>query len=195
MVARIVSFRKPKPALFFAVLCAGLQWTCAQPAAPGKLVFEETVKADSLPKDSLHQNAKRWLASRPFAVATDSASDGTWLLASNAQFPVYAAGYVSKKLSGMVHCALRIETKDGRYRYRFGGFVFHYYKEDRNYKIVPTGKTKPLEEKTASGWQKTWDAHQRTVQTTMARWTADLKTEIVRQTTPQPKAAPPPEKW
>lgn len=127
MAARIVSFKNPKPALFFAVLCAGLQWTCAQPSAPGKLVFEGTVKADSLPKDSLRQNARRWLAARSFVVATDSASGETRLLAASGQFPVYAAGYVSKKLSGIVHCTAQIEMKDGKYRYRFGNFVFHYY--------------------------------------------------------------------
>jgi len=96
----------------------------------------------------------------------------------------------------MVHCAVQIEMKDGKYRHRCGDFVFHYHKEDRNYKIVSTGKTKPLEEKPAPGWQKTWDAHQAAVRATAMKWAADLKKDMAYRNIPKPPVvAPPAKKW
>jgi len=95
MPAKIVSFRTLKPALFSAGLCASLQWACAQPTAPGRLVFEEVVNADSLAKDSLYRNAKHWLGSEAFTIANDSLSGESRRLVATKQFPAYAAGYVS----------------------------------------------------------------------------------------------------
>jgi hypothetical protein len=65
---------------------------------------------------------------------------------------------ILKKKAGEVTYKLTIEVKNSKYRYSISNFLFHYFKQDRNYKLVETGQTKGLEERKAAGWQKTWDA-------------------------------------
>ena len=74
-------------------------------------------------------------------------------------FSVYQKGIVSKQIHGKIDYKVVLEIKNFKYRYTFSDFVFHYYKQDRTYKMVPTGKTKSLNEKKAAGWQKTWARH------------------------------------
>jgi hypothetical protein len=125
----------------------------------GKVTFYEVVKADSLKADVLYSNAKNWLQSRGYTLTEIDSVRGR-LIANNA-FPVYDKGYVTKKMHGKVGYQLSIEVKEGKYRYEFTDFVFAYYKEDRTYRLVPTGKTKVLEEATASGWQNLWENHRK----------------------------------
>ena len=52
----------------------------------------------------------------------------------------------------------------------------------RTYKMTPTGRTKPLEDAKAPGWQLTWKSHRETTVKTMNVLAADLKNTL------QPKA-------
>ena len=148
------------------------------PLETGEVVFEDVVSADSLSADLLCDNAHRWLAAHKMQLTADSANSSGCQLYAIGEMPVYTQGYMSRHLNGMVRYRLRLETKAGKYRYRFDGFVFHYYHENRNYQQVPTGKTKPLAEEKAPGWQKTWDYNRNTVRRNVENFAADLKKQL-----------------
>ena len=143
----------------------------------GKVSFYEVVKADSLPASLLYTHAKSWLRRRSYALAVADSANGR-LVASNA-FGVYDRGYLTKKLHGKMHYNLTVEVKDGRYRLQSTDFVFAYYQEDHAYHQVPTGKTKPLEDPTATGWQKLWETHRKDTLLTMNSLSAELKTAML----------------
>jgi hypothetical protein len=71
----------------------------------------------------------------------------------------YAQSGIFKKQTGSITYHFQLEVKEGKYRYAFSDFVFHYFAPDRNLKVVDTGKTKPLEDKSAAGWQRLWSQH------------------------------------
>ncbi len=145
----------------------------------GKVSFYEVVKADSLKADLLYSNAKNWLQGRGYTL-TETDSVGGRLVATNG-FPVYDKGYVTKKMHGKVGYQLSIEVKEGKYRYQFTDFVFAYYKEDRTYRLAPTGKTKALEEATASGWQHLWENHRKNTLLTVENLIGQMKMAIRTQ--------------
>jgi hypothetical protein len=138
----------------------------SQPSAPDeateKVAFSDVVVADSLAMDLLYQNAVKWMASlkncdEKFELKLKDSIDGK--LYGQSTFFVYSQSGILKKISGTITYRLSIEVKDRKYRYHFSDYVFHYYKQDRNYNMVPTGKTKSLEELNAAGWQKLWTSH------------------------------------
>lgn len=138
----------------------------AQPAAlepeTQKVEFTNVVVADSLPKNLLFQNAMRYVASlknndEKFELKLKDSIDGK--VYGQCSFFAYSQTGILKKISGTITYQLAIEVKDKKYRYHFNNYVFHYYKQDRYYNMVATGKTKSLEELNASGWQKLWMSH------------------------------------
>ena len=74
-------------------------------------------------------------------------------------FYVYQRGVATKQIHGTVTYRVTLDIKDNKYRYTVSDFVYHYYQKDRNFNYVPTGRTKPLEDTEAHGWQKTWEKH------------------------------------
>ena len=94
-------------------------------------------------------------------------------------FGVYDRGYVTKKLRDQVRYQLTLGVKDGRYRLQFHDFVFACYQEDRTSRPVPTGKTKPLEDLAAPGWQKLWESHRLDTSATIGSLSAELKTAML----------------
>jgi hypothetical protein len=148
----------------------------------GKVVFEDIVKADSIKSLLLYTNGMKWITDSGYQIVS---GDGSKITATQ-QFPVYDKGYVTKKLHGKISFSLSIEVKDGKYRYRFSDFVFAYYKEDRTYHFVPTGKKKPLEEASAQGWQKLWENHKKTTLTIIESQIKQLQTAML--VVPKPAA-------
>lgn len=153
----------------------------------GRVAFYEVVPADSLRAGLLYAHAKAWLHRRGYTL-TAADSLGGRLVATNA-FGVYDRGYVTKKLHGKIRYQLTLEVKNGRYRQQFTDFVFAYYHEDRTYRVLPTGKTKPLEEPTATGWQKLWESHHQATRQAVEGFAAELKTAML--TVPKPVAQQP----
>jgi hypothetical protein len=150
----------------------------------GKVVFYEVVTRESTPKEALYAAALGWLGTHAPEYREEREADGTaYRFTATGGFPVYAKGYVSKQLHGTISYRLTLELKDGRYRYYCNDFVFHYHKMDRNYKVVPTGQTKPLEDPKAAGWQHTWKSHREATVQAMDALAADLKNAL------QPKAS------
>ena len=152
----------------------------------GRAGFAEVVRADSLRAGLLYAHARAWLRRRGYEV-TEADSAAGRLVAAHA-FGVYDHGYVTKRLHGKVRYRLVVEVKDGRYRAQFTDFTFAYYQDDRSAHPQPTGKTKPLEEATAYGWQKLWEAHRHDTATTVAGLAGELKTAM--RAVPRPPPAP-----
>lgn len=155
--------------LFICLLFSASLAARAQSALPvnetGRVTFTEVVKTDSLKKALLYTNAKKWLSANGFQLTATPEDSAAGKLVGSQEFYLYARGYISKKIHGKIAYTATIEVKDNRYRYAFTDFMFAYYKEDRTYNMVPTGKEKPLEETKASGWQSLWEQHKKTTQT------------------------------
>lgn len=177
------------PALFFAkrrsvgllaacLLAASMAYAQGLPLDErGKMRFYDVVKADSLRAGALYAHAKGWLRQQGYALTVADSAAGR--LVAAAAVGVYDRGYLTKKLHGQVRYQLTVEVKDGRYRLQCEDFLFAYYKEDRFFHLVPTGKTKPLEDPTAPGWQKLWESHRAATLPAITSLAADLKTAML----------------
>jgi hypothetical protein len=156
-----------------AILSIGILLTLsfsdfAQAPKPATKSFEfaDVEVADSLDKEVLFQNAKKWFHllelnnESLFQVLSDSLSGK---VTGKSTFYVFSQTGILKKISGKVSYNFSIEVKDKKYRYVLNDFVFHYFKQDRYYNMVETGNTKSLEETEALGWQKLWTSHRRSV--------------------------------
>ena len=152
----------------------------------GKVGFAAVVPADSLRAGILFAHAKAWLQRRGYELAEADSAAGR-LVGAHA-FGVYDRGYITRRLHGKVRYRLLVEVKDGRYRTQFTDFSFAYYQEDRTAQALPTGKTKPLEDATAPGWQKLWEAHRHDTLLTVTSLADELKTAMLAV----PKPPPPP---
>lgn len=171
------------------LLPAGGAWAQA-PVPPGAFAFEEVVRADSVGTGPLYARAKAWLLRRGYKLAVADSAGGR-LLATNA-LAVYDHGYLTKRLHGKVSYQLTLEVRAGRYRQQFADFSFAYYHQDRTYQWVPTGKTKPLAEPTAPGWQKLWESHGLATRQAVASLAAELKTAMLAVAPPPVARLPPP---
>lgn len=169
--------------LFFASLFAR-----AQAVLPvdeqGKVSFNEVVLS-TMPKEALLADAKSWLIDQGLKIQKEDTATGT-VTAFN-EVAVYDKGYITKKIHGKVKYQITIDVKDNKYRYTFTDFSFIYYKENRNYRMVPSGKTKPMEEVKAEGWQNLWDNHKKTTKALVETSIAQLKTAMLML----PKTIPP----
>lgn len=154
----------------------------------GKVTFYEVVPADTLRAATLYAHAKHWLHQYGYTLSTADSVAGR-LVATQA-LAMYDRGYLTKKLHGKMRYQLTLEVKDGRYRAQFTDFVFDYYHEDRAYHLVPTGKTKPLEESLAAGWQNLWQNHQHDTQLGITNIQAELKTAMLAMPKPTAHVAP-----
>jgi hypothetical protein len=126
----------------------------------GKVERMDVVVVDTVAKKELFDRASSLLtniaatADKFTIIEKDSASGKiVCALKSNA----YTYTGILKKQVGVITYSLALEVKDGKYRYTFTDFVYHYYAQNRNYQVVETGKKKGLEETKAPGWQKTWN--------------------------------------
>ena len=151
----------------------------------GKVAFIEVVKTDSVGKEVLYENAKKWLLTNNFQVQFTPEDSIAGKCVARQSFPVYARGYISKKIHGKINYTLTVAVKENRYRYEFSNFTFDYYKESRTYEMVPTGKHKALEEPQASGWQSLWEQHKKTTQNHVNTMIGSLKTAMIE--IPKPK--------
>lgn len=185
---------------FLGVIIIGISFFSSNaqtllPVEDNKVVFYEVNAIDSLPKEILYQNAYNWMISQKFTSITDSLTSEGHKLTATSEFPVYAQGYLTKRQNGVITYTIQIEVKEKKYRYRFADFVFHYYRENRNYQLVPTGKVKPLEEESASGWQKTWESNKRTTHTMISNLIVNLKKDIVHNPAQEKMAKGPAKEW
>ena len=163
--------------VLLAALLLSAPWGARAQVLPlgpdGRAELLEVVRADSLTAGQLFARAEGWLRRRGYALALADSAAGR--LEATHAFGLYDRGYVSKRLHGQVRYGLTVEVKPGRYRLRLHNFVFAYYQEDRTGRFVPTGKTRPLENPAAPGWQKLWESHRHDTLLTATRLAAELK--------------------
>ncbi|WP_375419470.1 DUF4468 domain-containing protein [uncultured Hymenobacter sp.] len=197
--------------LFFLRWRPGREWSavllllpllCAAPAVRGQALpldeqgrvrFLAVVPADSLGPDTLYAHAKAWLRRRGYTLATADSAAGR--LVAHHAVGVYDRGYLTRRLHGRVRYQLTVEVKPGRYRLQFYDFVFHYYQEDHASHLVPTGKTKPLEDATAPGWQKLWESHRQDTRQAVAALTAELRPAMLAKPAPPAPVPRPAADW
>lgn len=139
-------------------------------------VFTNVVVLDSVEAAVMLRNGKQWAIKYNF----QDLDTGENAIRGENSFFVYQKGLVSKQVHGKVHYKLFLEIKDNKYRYTFSDFIFHYYKQDKNYKFVPTGKEKPLNEPTVNGWQKTWEQHKKASEEQMKIVIQKLKEDLAQ---------------
>lgn len=143
----------------------------------GKITYLDVVKKDSIPADTLFSRMKQWIKfTYPKSKMTiDSVSRRA---ITRGRFLVYTNPGVLKEIHGAIRYDVSVELKENRYRYTFTNFVFEYYKQDRNYKFVPTGKEKPLEDEKFQGWQAAWEKHKNNTDAHVKEKIADLEKAI-----------------
>ncbi len=130
----------------------------------GKITYLEVLSMDSIPGDTVFNRIVSWVKyTYPQSKSTIDTINKA--LATRGRFLVYTNPGVLKEIHGAIRYDLKIELKENRYRYTFTNFVFEYYKQDRNYKYVPTGQTKALEEEKFAGWQTPWEKHKNNTET------------------------------
>jgi hypothetical protein len=153
-------------------------------SAQSNFNYEGVELADSIQKQLLFDNALDWITwlkkNNEKVVLTDQ-DIAIGKLQGHAEFALYKEAGILKKLSGKVSYSFMLEVKEGKYRYSINQLVFHYYHEDRNYAMVATGKTKPLTDAQASGWQKLWSSHRNTTDKKMMFNLANLKTAMLNK--------------
>jgi len=156
-----------------------------QSATTSVMDFANVVVADSLSKEFLFHNARRWVdrlqASSEKVVLSQNDSILGKIEAESSYLVYTQQAGILKKLSGRVSYKISIEVKDNKYRYHFSDFMFHYYKQDRYYNMVETGKVKSLNEQSASGWQKLWDSHRSTTQNKMKEYSKQLEIKMIEK--------------
>lgn len=174
-----------KTGIFLLLLTSGiLTKSEAQKASPVPVEFSNVVVADSLAKLDLFHNAVHWtnsLKANDEKVILTESDSLAGKVSGESSFFVYAQSGILKKVSGLITYKLSVEVKDNKYRYQLSNFVFHYYKQDRNYNMVETGKTKPLEELKATGWQKLWTQHRATVLAKMKASAQQLELKMIEK--------------
>ena len=172
-----------KTLFLVAIIGLSLQTNCDGQSS--LMDFSNVVVADSLSKQSLFNNASHWLSGLKNSDEKTTLSQKDSILGKiegESSYLVYTqqAGML-KKLSGRVSYKIFIEVKDSKYRYHFNDFVFHYYKQDRFYNMVETGKTKSLNDPSASGWQKLWDSHRSTTKNKMKEYCKQLEIKMAEK--------------
>jgi hypothetical protein len=154
------------------------------PVAGERVEFANVVVADSLSKLLLFHNALNWTSSlkeNDEKLILSESDSVAGKISGESSFFVYAQSGILKKISGLITYKLSVEVKDNKYRYQLSDFVFHYYKQDRYYNMVETGKTKPLEELKAAGWQKLWTNHRATVSAKMKASAQQLEIKMAEK--------------
>jgi hypothetical protein len=143
----------------------------------GKITYEEIVRADSIPKAVLYKNAKEWTY-RIYKQTEKSIRCDSNTISVKGHYLVYTRGGVSKEIHGAIRYNLTIEVKDNKYKYKFSDFIFEYYKQNRNYQYVPTGKEKPLEDENFPAWEKAWENHKKELNEKIPHIISTLKSDI-----------------
>jgi len=153
----------------------------------GKCEATEVVLAEGFSRAILFSNILPWFKTLPWSdakLSTIVKDSIEGKVSADFEFLVYAQSGILRKVAGSVRYHINVETKDGKYRYSLTDFVYHYYAQNRNYQMVKTGNTKPLEETQARGWQKLWTEHRRTVFALVNHQINELKVKMVE--TPKP---------
>lgn len=153
----------------------------AQPQLPfdenKKVTYQDIIKTDSsITVIQLLNNAEKWVEKNMDLMAIDA--DKKTITGTN-EFWTYSHKGVLQRTTGKITHDVSIEIKEGKYRYTFTNFVYHYYITDRYNKFGPTGQKRPLESVKAPGWTKLWNKHKYAMDNNMNAYIEDLKKSMI----------------
>lgn len=147
----------------------------------GKIAFEEEVSVEGMGKDALFVNAINYAgmvkkAGERKARKPSLDKDG---LSKDGSFYVYKKGLFTPQIHGEINYRIRIEPKDGGYKYSITDLVFQFYEKNRYGQYAPvSGKLKPLEEEKYAGMQDLWEEHRKLTREVMDNHIRVLKKKM-----------------
>jgi hypothetical protein len=156
-----------------------------------KVIYSDVVKLDSMNKYELYKRAVKWISKQGFTEVEEDPY-GCKIIAKN-KFTVYTDVSVLAKPNGNFTHNVMIEARDGRYKYVFSEFKYHYIKQNRDLKYVEVKGEKPIEDTKAPGWKKQWAKNKKQVNNKMEVYIKSLYNEM-SYTAPVPVAKPDPKK-
>ena len=127
----------------------------------GLISFEEVIEVKHLKKETLFDNAQRFLSEieevyQKKKINNLVVEDSILKASTKGSFLVYNIKSPTREIKYQV----RMQVKDFKYRYQFTNFVFYPYSRDRYGKFkINKWKGKPLEDLLNPGDQKKWDKH------------------------------------
>jgi hypothetical protein len=154
----------------------------------GKIIFYEVVTVDTVPRDTLWKNARKWMYNlvneKDDKINIDEYLSGS--LECQTSYMVYISSIISKMPHGKISYNISVDIKDRKYRYTFSNFSFQFYKQDRkDFKYYPVkGSIKPLEKEKYPGYQSAWNGHRADLKKRIEGQIQYLKQEIVKKSKP-----------
>jgi len=133
----------------------------------GKYTFSEVVEVPGMTRNELFTNGEEFVKKIKVLNTNKkyfSKDKENFILTNKGSFYVYRFGSLKKAIDGAVEYEIKLELKDGKYRYTITNFVFNEYRRNRYGKFEPVnGKFYPLEMEMTSLNQKEWEKHREVV--------------------------------
>ena len=142
----------------------------------GLISFEEVIELKHLKKETLFDNAQRFLSgikevNQKKKINNLVVADSILKASTKGSFLVYNI----KSPTGEIKYQVRVQVKDFKYRYQFTNFVFYPYNRDRYGKFkINKWKCKPLEDPLYPGDQQKWNKHKTSTNERVNELIADL---------------------
>lgn len=151
----------------------------------GNYTFYEVVDAHGFSAALLLENARSFLKyyvnkkyKKRITVSEESGE-----VVAQSSFLVYKRGSLGRNVDGAIAYTIRIEVKEGKYRYQVNDFVFLEYQRNRYGKFEPVvGKQRPLELPYSELNKGQWEEHKKTVNEKMAVLVGEMKVAMARIT-------------
>ena len=150
--------------------------------ASGKYTFAGIVEVPGISKKELYEAGKEFmkkvkvLHKRKSYLTEDNQQSA---LTGKGSFIVHKPGSLKKHPDGAVIYDLKLEFKDGKYRYLITNYLFIEYRKGRYGKYGPVkGKLTPLESAPSGLNSNTWAAYRKTVYEKSVSLTGNIEQEI-----------------
>ena len=150
-------------------------------------------------KETLYENGKKFMKKVKVLNSKNkffTESKETYTITNRGSFYVYRLGSVKKGIDGAVEYDLKLEVKDGKYRYSITNFVFNQYERNRYGKYEPVkGKYRPLEVEVSSLNKKEWEKQKQVVFDKSQELIENLFGDMVYAETKKEKKAKKDDNW
>ena len=150
--------------------------------ASGKYTFAGIVEVPGISKNELYEAGKEFmkkvkvLHKRKSYLTEDNLQS---IVTGKGSFMVHKPGSLKKHPDGAVMYDIKLEFKDGKYRYLITNFAFMEYRKSRYGKYEPVkGKRTPLESAPSGLNSKTWETYRKTVYDKSVRLIDNIEQEI-----------------
>ena len=163
MIFNMINVRKTN--LFFFFMFCTLPFVKSQTIpdsiSKNNFHYKKVIKLEDVSINQLEERAQQWLKNTYKNSNIVSKTDTVLTLKSEEKFLVYTKGMISKEIHGRIKYDIILSLSSKAYSYSFENFFFEYYKQNRQYEFVSTGKLKSLKEEKFPGWQGAWNRYRR----------------------------------